>query len=130
MSAGVSMASEQARFLFQDPNSLVTVLAIVWVILVPILFVAVWAGMRMPGARSRFLILLVSGAVCAVPPIGALQVARGVTIVAIVVFTVAGLVGITPWGSRKLTVIGFRAQLRRGIERGYGLARRPAGDAR
>jgi hypothetical protein len=74
------MASEQARFLFQDPNSLVTVLAIVWVILVPILFVAVWAGMRMPGARSRFLILLVSGAVCAVPPIGALQVARGVTL--------------------------------------------------
>jgi len=48
------MASEQARFLFQDPNSLVTVLAIVWVILVPILFVAVWAGMRMPGLVADF----------------------------------------------------------------------------
>lgn len=116
------MASEQARFLFQDPNSLATVVAMVWVILVPSLLVAVWAGlMRMPGARSRFLMLLVSGAMCALLPMGALRVARGVSVVAIVVFALAGLVGITPWGSRKLTVFGFRAQLRRGIETGYRL---------
>jgi hypothetical protein len=122
MSAGVSMASDQARFLFQDPNSLATILAIAWVILVTALMVAVWAGlMRMPGTRSRFLMLLALGVVCAVLPMGALQVVKGVTVVAIVVFTVAGLVGITPWGSRKLTVFGFRAQMRRGIEAGYRL---------
>jgi len=116
------MASEQARFLFQDPNSLVLVVTIVWLILLTILMVAVWAGlMRMPGTQSRFLMLLGLGAVCAFLPIGALQVVKGVTVVAIVVFTVAGLVGITPWGSRKLTVIGLRAQMRRGIESGYRL---------
>lgn len=123
MSAGVSMASEQARFLFQDPNSLVTVVVIVWVILVPILMVAVWAGMRMPGTRSRFLMLLALGAVCAFLPVGAIQVVTGVSVVAIVVFTVAGLVGITPWGKRKLNVFGLRAQMRRRIETGYRLTR-------
>ena len=113
------MASEQARFLFQDPNSLVFVVEMVWVTLVIVSFVAVWAGlMRMPGTRSRFLILLVSGAVCVVLPIGAVQVARGIGVVAIVVFALAGLVGLTPWGRRKLNVVGLRAQLRRGIERG------------
>ena len=122
MSAGVSMASEQARFLFQDPNSLVLVLAIVWVILMTTLMVAVWAGLtRMPGARSRLLMLLVLGAVCAFLPIGALQVVTGITIAAIVFFALAGLVGLTPWGKRKLNVFGFRAQMRRGIERGYRL---------
>jgi hypothetical protein len=121
MRAGVSMASEQARFLFQDANSLVFVVAIVWVILVPMLLVAVWAGMRMPGTRSRSLILLASGAVCALLPIGAVQVVRGIALAAIVVYGLAGLVGLTPWGSRKLNVIGFRAQLRQRIGRGYRL---------
>lgn len=93
------MVSEQARFLFQDPNSLVLVVAIVWVILMTTLMVAVWAGMRMPGTRSRFRMLLALGAVCAVLPMGALQVVKGVTVVAIVVFAVAGLVGITRNGS-------------------------------
>lgn len=116
------MASQQARFLFQDPNSLVLVVAIVWVILVTTLMVAVWAGlMRMPGTRSRFLMLLALGALCAFLPMGALQVVKGVAVVAIVVFTVAGLVGITPWGKRKLNVFGLRAQMRRRIETGYRL---------
>ena len=116
------MASEQARFLFQDPNSLVTVWAIVSLILMTILMLAVWAGLtRMPGTRNRFLILLVSGAVCAFLPIGALQVVTGITIAAIVFFALAGLLGLTPWGKRKLNVFGFRAQMRRGIATGYRL---------
>jgi hypothetical protein len=116
------MASEQARFLFQDPNSLVTVWAIVSLILMTILMLAVWAGLtRMPGTRNRFLILLVSGAVCTFLPIGALEVVTGVTIAAIVFFALAGVVGLTPWGKRKLNVFGFRAQMRRGIATGYRL---------
>jgi hypothetical protein len=119
MSTGVSMASEQTRFLFQDPNSLVTVWAIVSLILMTTLMLAVWAGLtRMPATRSRLLILLVVGAVCAFLPMGALQVVTGVTIAAIVIFTLGGLVGITPWGSRKLNVFGLRAQMRRRIETG------------
>ena len=122
MSAGVAMASQQARFLFQDPNSLVTVWAIVGLILLTTLMVAVWAGLtRMPGTRSRFLMLLVVGAVCAFLPMGALEVVNGVTIAAIVIFALGGLVGITPWGQRKLNVFGLRAQMRRGIETGYRL---------
>jgi hypothetical protein len=116
------MASEQARFLFQDPNSLFTVWAIVSVILMTTLILAVWAGLtRMPAPRSRFLMLVVVGAVCAFLPIGALQVVTGVSIAAIVFFALAGLVGLTPWGKRKLNVFGFRAQMRRGIEKGYRL---------
>ena len=116
------MASQQARFLFQDPSSLVTVWAIVSLILVTTLMLAVWAGLtRMPATRSRFLMLLVVGAVCAFLPMGALQVVNGVTIAAIVIFALGGLVGITPWGSRKLNVFGLRAQMRRGIETGYRL---------
>ena len=75
----------------------------------------------MPATRSRFLMLLVVGAVCAFLPMGALQVVKGVTIAAIVIFALGGLVGITPWGSRKLNVFGLRAQMRRGIETGYRL---------
>jgi len=116
------MASEQARFLFQDPNTLVTVWAIVSLILMTTLMLAVWAGLtRMPATRSRFLMLLVVGAVCAFLPMGALQVVNGVTIAAIVIFALGGLVGITPWGQRKLNVFGLRAQMRRGIETGYRL---------
>jgi hypothetical protein len=122
MSAGVSMASEQARFLFQDPNSLVTVWAIVSLILMMTLMLAVWGGLtRMPATRSRFLMLLVVGAVCAFLPMGALQVVEGVTIAVIVFLVVWGLVGMTPWGQRKLNVFGLRAQMRRGIETGYRL---------
>jgi hypothetical protein len=122
MSAGVSMASEQARFLFQDPNSLVTVWAIVSSILLITLVLAVWAGLtRMPATRSRFLMLLVVGAVCAFMPMGALQVVNGITIAAIVIFALGGLVGMTPWGSRKLNVFGLRAQMRRRIQTGYRL---------
>jgi hypothetical protein len=119
---GVTMASEQARFLFQDPNTLVTVWAIVSLILLTTLMLAVWAGLtRMPATRSRYLMLLVVGAVCAFLPMGALQVVNGVTIAAIVIFALGGLVGITPWGQRKLNVFGLRAQMRRGIESGYRL---------
>ena len=116
------MAAEQARFLFQDPTSLIHVATRVWLILLPILLVAVWAGwMRMPRVRRRFLILPVPGAVCALLPMGAVKVSEGVSLVAIVVLSVAGLVGLTPWGRRSLSVFGFRAQLRRGIETGYRL---------
>jgi hypothetical protein len=116
------MTSEQASFLFQDLNILFTVWGIVSLILLITLMLAVWAGLtRMPATRSRLLMWLAVGAVCAVLPIGALQVARGLAFVAIVVFTVAGLVCLTPWGSRKLTVFGVRAQMRRRIETGYRL---------
>ncbi len=116
------MESEQARFLFQDLNSLSGVLAMVWFILAFGLTVAVWAGwMRTLPFRSRLLMLAVSGVACLFLPVGVARLAGAVFAGFLLFLSLAFLVVVTPWGRRKLNAFGLRAQLRRRIENGYRL---------
>ncbi len=116
------MESEQATFLFQDPNGLSNVVVMVWFILTFGLTMAVWAGrMRMLPLRSRFLMLVVSGVACLFLPGGVARLAGAIFAGFVVFLFLAFLVVVTPWGRRKLNAFGLRAQLRRRIENGYRL---------